>query len=194
MLEYSLLRARRAKIAEFNKIFENFLLVLNVFKNGLNHIIWQCHMKKSRISILLVVCIIAILGVVYCSTDFFLSPSQKFVKELEYYEDLRYDTEYCSIRDYKEVQLDLFGDYYEITEEEVSIKRLRNLVAQESTSGEDGELMERYLLGVAEKWDLIDFDRTIPDISYDNDNLIIWVIDYSLLESGEITIYWWSPK
>lgn len=151
-------------------------------------------MKKSRISILLVVCIIAILGVVYCSTDFFLSPSQKFVKELEYYEDLRYDTEYCSIRDYKEVQLDLFGDYYEITEEEVSIKRLRNLVAQESTSGEDGELMERYLLGVAEKWDLIDFDRTIPDISYDNDNLIIWVIDYSLLESGEITIYWWSPK
>ena len=60
--------------------------------------------------------IIALIGIfviafsVYFFTDVFVSPSEKYMQELEYYEDLRYDTEEYKIQDYIDKMIEKWGN------------------------------------------------------------------------------------
>ena len=125
----------------------------------------------------------------------FNSPSRKFQQELAYYENRDYVISDCSLEDYYVVLAELFETDVLLTfREEVTKEKLREIVSRDSSGGEDGEIIRRYLLGKVLKSDLLNIDRFIPDVSYDEEELVIWVTDHSAETNWKTTIFTWSPE
>jgi hypothetical protein len=132
--------------------------------------------------------IIALIGIfviafsVYFFTDVFVSPSEKYMQELEYYEDLRYDTEEYKIQDYIDKMIEKWGNTdYDPDIIEVSKQEFREKLNQDYTYGATDN--PRF-------W-IIDFDYVPPNLSYDQTKLQFWVIAWD--KEGDV-IYWWSPR
>jgi len=120
---------------------------------------------------------------VYFFTDVFTPPYEKFLKELEYYENLRLNVAECSILDFEKFMYDFYGiptDVY--IEQKVSKAKLRELVHKNTTYGFDIGIRMRFPPP---------YEQT--DLSYDQYNLIFWVIEYSKTDNIWY-IYWWSPR
>ena len=99
------------------------------------------------------------------------------------------------MEDYYVVLAELFETDVLLTfREEVTKEKLREIVSRDSSGGEDGEIIRRYLLGKVLKSDLLDIDRFIPDVSYDEEELVIWVTDHSAETNWKTTIFTWSPE
>jgi len=138
-------------------------------------------MKKQYI-ILSVASIIIALGGLYLFTDMFLSPEQKFINELEHYEDLRYDTAQCRI--------DLFILHMNVKymnpvfDNEVSREELRVIASRNTSNGYNWQKRDSP----------ISSDDPYAGLSYDNENLILWVYEYNTEINSNWMVYWWSPK
>jgi hypothetical protein len=153
-------------------------------------------MKTTRVIIVIgFVVVVALGGLAGILSGIYTSPSTKFHQELAYYEDMDYAISYCSLDDYYVVIAELFETDVLLTfREEVSKEELREIVSRDSSGGEDGEIIRNYLVGKVFKSDLLDVDRFIPDVSYDEEALIIWVTDHSAETNWKTTIFTWSPE
>lgn len=153
-------------------------------------------MKTTRVIIYIGLIVLVIIGGLSgILSGIFNSPSTIFQQELAYYERKDYSISDCTLDDYYDVIAELFEmEALKTYSEEVTKEQLREIVIRESSGGEDGEIIRRYLLGEISKLDLLDIDRFIPDVSYDEEELVIWVTDHSAETNWKTTIFWWSPK
>jgi hypothetical protein len=129
-----------------------------------------------------IVLFLVVVGSLYLFSTIF-SPSEMFIRELEYYENLQYDTEEYNLN----VFIDRFNEKwsagintFEPEIIEVSKQTLREKVAQEGSSGASSN--PRF-------W-TIDSDYIPPNLNYDQTRLVLWTIAW---ENEEKVIYWWRP-
>ena len=140
-------------------------------------------MKIYRLIIVFAGVVFIAFSSVYLFTDVLKPPYEIFLKEFEHYKSLNLNMAECSILDFEKFMSDFYGiptTIYKI--QEVSKAKLRELVQKNSTSGFDVEIRMRFPPP---------YERT--DLSYDQYNLIFWVIEY--VKTDNIWhIYWWSPR
>ena len=153
-------------------------------------------MKTTRVIIYMGIIVLVMLGGLSgILSGIFISPSTKFQQELAYYVNKDYSISDCTLDDYYTVIAELFEmEALKTYREEVTKEKLREIVSRDSSGGEDGEIIRRYIRGEVPKSDLLDINRFIPDVSYDVEEFIIWVTDHSAETNWKTTIFWWSPK
>lgn len=136
--------------------------------------------SRSRVVGLLVLVLVGT-GYTYFFTDVFISPSDKFLGEVKYYENMRLDVANYSINDLKwdmKAVWDVPQDDFEIIK--VSKQELRDYIQTSEYSGADSNFVRS----------LFDFDSVPPDLSYDPVRLELWV--GGVLDNNFV-IYCWTP-
>jgi hypothetical protein len=142
-------------------------------------------MKVDSKIIGLMVVVLAGVGYAYFFTDTFLSPSEKFIKELNYFEELRYDTEEYKIQDYfdartKSASILIRGVPGEAPKHPDPIKLSKDNFREKVT-------YENAMAPVPYTSSLTVFTN---DLCYDQTSLTLWVMFW---ENEEAQIYYWSP-
>ena len=132
---------------------------------------------NSKIIVLSVI-ILAGVGYAYFFTDFLLSSPDKIIKEIEYYEELRFQVVDYAIQDY----LDMWWDVNYSTPQTVEVTKneLRTRVPQ-SLSRSIEKLGERYPAGTY--------------VYYDKKTLSLWTLKYNTerIPVG-VDVFYWSPE
>ena len=142
-------------------------------------------MRASRIVLIIAVLGIFSVGGLYFFTDTFLSPYEKFIHELDYYESLQLKAVELTLIDYDEYadSSPLYFQAPKPIKQKVSKMKLREMVSKNDTFGFDFDL----------KQFTQPFLYEYPDLSYDQYNRILWVIEYTEHDQPD-RIYWWSPQ
>ncbi len=71
-----------------------------------------------------------------------------------------------------------------IDEEEVSKEELRIITSRDTSYGFNWQYRNSELTS----------DSLYAGLSYDNENLVLWVYEYNTKINSKWMIYWWSPK
>ena len=122
------------------------------------------------------------IGGLYLFTDIFVPTDQKFIRELEYYENLHFTVSKSSISEFDAFWKDmLFDKYFPYTSVKVSKEELREIVSRNTTYGFDSKI---FASGTGSE----------PDLNYDNSNFVLWTIDWPRETGKNPILYWWSPK